>query len=388
MALTRTQKAALNRVAQAFGQKAPTAAQTRAAEGVGRAFSGGGGSTTPAPAPAPAPSTVRFAIAAGNGQTVYFDQSGQVFSAPTGGVRITNEQLAAARAGTGPIPGTEQIEEMKVPPNPSKQPAELSTAQIAALQASYDAAMARILANPLLTVSQKAHLTEIGGVLATGDKAKFTQMVTAFENASKYSEPFFKAQIALSLDTLKQGFLSQEGDLTFKETQTKKALEDLRANTRAAKDQLSFQHAQELKKLEESYTQDLQATQDALAATGFTSSSKRARSEDILAQQNQGLVESATKTFGYQTGNLERSLTSSEADTQARIQELQRLAAEGKLNLLRQTETKVGSRALADLGYTGLLGNVGGEIPYNQFKDAAAAANATLGSNQPYSFVF
>ena len=259
-------------------------------------------------------------------------------------------------------------------------------------QATYDAAMAKILANPLLTDDQKNHLKEIGGVLVTGDKAKFVQMVNAFTDASKFSDPFFKAQVALSLDTLHRGMNAKEGDLEYDEGVLTRALENLKADTASGKEQLSFQHQQELDKLARSYEVDLQTTQDNMAATGFTNSSKRARAETILSQQNEGLRESANKTFGsegFKAQELNRNLAYKDTETQAQLLNLQRLAKENKIGDLRLAEASVGSNALAGLDRgLGLVRNVGGDIARSQFTDAASAAYNALDVNQPYSSVF
>ena len=259
-------------------------------------------------------------------------------------------------------------------------------------QATYDAAMAKILANPLLTDDQKNHLKEIGGVLVTGDKAKFVQMVNAFTDASKFSDPFFKAQVSLSLDTLNRGMNAKEGDLAYDEGVLTRALENLKADTASGKEQLSFQHQQELDKLARSYETDLQTTQDNMAATGFTNSSKRARAETILSQQNEGLRESANKTFGsegFKAQELNRNLAYKDTETQVQLLNLQRLAKENKIGDLRLAEASVGSNALAGLDRgLGLVGNVGGDIARSQFTDAASAAYNALDVNQPYSFVF
>lgn len=150
------------------------------------------------------------------------------------------------------------------------------------------------------------------------------------------------------------------GDLAYEEASLKRALDELTTNTAASKDYLSFEHQQELRQLADKYKTDLATTQDNMAASGFTSSSERARAEDILNTNNQGLVESSNKKFGYQTGNLDTTLNAKAADTAAQIENLQRLADAGNLDLLRTTESKVGSAALP--GYSDLLGGIPGSL--------------------------
>ena len=219
-----------------------------------------------------------------------------------------------------------------------------------------------ILTNPNLTADMKAAIQAIYNAVESNDADTAARIQSAMKAASEFSDPYFKAQIRLATDSLQRGLTGKEGDLAFAESQKKAALEELRTSTSASKDLLSFEHQQELKNLATKYETDIETTQQNLAATGFTSSSRRARAESILAEQNQGLVESSNKTYGYQTGNLDRTLASNITSTVAEIENLRRLNEEGKLDLLRQTEEKVGSSTLGGLGYGNLLGGVGGDI--------------------------
>lgn len=237
-----------------------------------------------------------------------------------------------------------------------------------------NAALAQILQNPNLTADQRTAIQSIYGAVKEGDAAKAQQIGAAMTAASQYSDPYFKAQTRLATDALSRGLSSKSGDLAFAESQKMAALDDLRKKTSSSKDQLSFAHQQELTQLGRKYENDLNVTRENMAASGFASSSRRARAEQILGDQNTGLVESSNKTYGYQTGNLDRSLASADASTQAEIANLRRLTSEGKIDLLRGAEQTVGSKGLVDLGYGDLLGDVGGTIPAAKAKDQLAFA--------------
>ncbi len=234
----------------------------------------------------------------------------------------------------------------------------------------------QILNNPNIAPDQKAAIQAVYNTLVSGNSDNADKVVAAMKAASEFSDPYFKAQIRLATDALQRGLSGKEGDLAFAENQQRAALDELRANTAASKDYLSLEHTQELKNLEQKYQTDLSTTQDNLAAAGLTSSSKRARAEQILTDQNTGLVESSNRQLAYQTGNLDRTLSANDASTQAQIANLQRLSAAGKLDLTRTAESNVGTDALANLGYTGLLGGVGGDIPRQQVQDSISFANS------------
>jgi len=239
-----------------------------------------------------------------------------------------------------------------------------------------DPGLLQILNNPTLSADQKAVIQGIFNAVSTNDAGTAAKLQAAMKAASEFSDPYFKAQINLATDALSRGISGKEGDLAYQESQLKASLDKLKADTAASSDKLSFDHAQELKQLQTKYETDLSTTQDNLAATGFTSSSKRARAEQILNEKSTDLVESSNKAYSYQTGNLDRGIASQDASTQAQIANLQRLTSEGKLDLLRSGESKVGTANLASLGYTGLLGGVGGDIERQKVLDATSFANS------------
>lgn len=263
-------------------------------------------------------------------------------------------------------------------------------------QASYDQAMKDILSDPLLTADQKSHLQTLGFAMATGDKAKFTQMLTAFEEASKFSDPYFKAQVNMSLDALKQSFLSRDSDLQFKQDQLHTALQKAQADYASSSEYNTLSHNQELQQYISALKNDLQANADSMAAAGFTSSSKNLDAQKIINDQNAGLVESSNMKYNYQKSTADAANTATLAGNVQQLQYYKDLAAQGKLADLRKTEAEVGSAALTDYSKlaqlvpdsSNILGGVGGSIPEAQVQDAASAANTTVGSNQPYSFAF
>lgn len=250
----------------------------------------------------------------------------------------------------------------------------VGTSNTAPEKVAEDEGLNAILNNPNLTGDQKKIIESIYGAVKSNDKDAASRVQAAMAAATEYSDPYFKAQVRLATDALERGLAETEGDLSYQEEQQRRTLEELRQNTSASKDYLSFQHQQELAQLARKYEQDLQTTQENLAATGFTSSSRRARAEQLLTEQNQGLVESSNKQFGYQTGNLDRALNFKSTDTAAQIENYRRLASEGKIDLLRSTEEKTGSGVLSDLGYS-TLGGVGGTIPRQQAQDAIQFAS-------------
>lgn len=226
-----------------------------------------------------------------------------------------------------------------------------------------------ILNNPNLSDDQKAAIQSIYDAVSSNDKDTAERIKAAMEAAGKYSDPYFKAQIRLAVDALDRGINSEAGDLQYAEKQLENTLKKIREDAAASKDILSFENMQELQGLARKLETDLGTTRDNLAASGFSSSSRRARSEQILNEENQGLVESSNRQLAYQVGNIDRNVASNEASTAAQLENIRRLAAEGKLDLFRKTEEAVGSDNLPRISGMDPLGDIGGSIPRAQVQD-------------------
>lgn len=225
-----------------------------------------------------------------------------------------------------------------------------------------------ILSNPNLSDDQKDVIRAIYDAVSTNDTETADRIKAAMSAASQYSDPYFKAQVRLVTDALSRGLASEEGDLAFKEASLRNALTDLKADLGASKTNSSIEHTKELQQLAKKYEIDLEDTRTGLAASGFTQSSRRARAEQLLAEENEGLVESSNRRFSFETDQANRNIAGGERDTALQLANAQRLASEGKLDLLRRTEETVGSNELSSAGHSG-LGGVGGSIPRAQALD-------------------
>jgi len=123
-------------------------------------------------------------------------------------------------------------------------------------------------------------------------------------------------------------------------------------------------------------TRCLENTVQNLAAVGKTSSSVRSKSEQLLREESEGLVESTNRKYSYQKGLDERNLSQAQRDTQQELARLQDKTTQQNISNLRQTEQKVGSTTMANAGYSNLLGNIGGDIPRQKTLDATSFANS------------
>ena len=240
-----------------------------------------------------------------------------------------------------------------------------------------DAIFAELMRTTKATADDKKIMEEGYKIISKNDSDKALQLAQNFNFALEFSDPIFKAKAAIVIDALKQGLASTSGDLAFRETQLSNTLKDLQANTEATKGQLDFQHTQELEKLAKSYQQDLLTTRDNMAMVGKTSSSVRARAEQLLGEQNTGLVESSNKQFTYQTGVQSRNLASAERNLPLELAQLRDEAKQKRIADLRRAETDLGSYGLSNLGFAGadVLGDVPSGLGNQKIKDALSFAN-------------
>jgi len=239
-----------------------------------------------------------------------------------------------------------------------------------------DTSLADLLKNSNLTQDQKNMVKGMYDIVSKYDEAQAKKLVAAFNVATQFSDPFFKAQTAMVVNSLNRGLAANAGDLKFSETQLQNTLADLKSNIEASKDYADFDKTKQLEELARNYEADLETNRQNLASVGKTSSSVRSRSEQLLQEQNAGLVESVGKKFSFQTGGLERQQASAERDLPLELERLRDKSTQARIEALRRAEAEVGSEALS--GYADLFGGIGGDLPRKQVTDALSFSSNWL----------
>ena len=220
-----------------------------------------------------------------------------------------------------------------------------------------------------LPADQRAVVTSIYNAVSSNDQDAATKLTSALEKAKEFADPYFKAQVTVALDTLVRGFSSEDSDLQYKERSLSQKLTDLRTLTTTAKDFLTLDQQAELKTLEQNYQTELENTQNNLAAGGFGDSSRRTKTETLLATTKGDMVESTNRSFAQKFNNLDTNLSTNTRDTQQEIERLRAVSAENKVDLGRKVEQFVGSKNLPSIpGYTP-LGGVTGSAEQNYYQD-------------------
>lgn len=215
-----------------------------------------------------------------------------------------------------------------------------------------------------LSTDEQDALKAVFGAIVENDAEAAGKLESAFRAATKLADPYFAQKIRIAADAIQRGYVSIEDEGAFKEEQLRNALTDLRTDLNNKREYLTFQEQNELRDIERQYGQELETTRQNLAASGFTSSSRRAQKEELLQETKDGMVESTNRKFGYERTADENNLLRGERDTASEIERLRQLTEEGKIDLLRKGEEQLGSKGISDLGlnYTP-LGGIYGTIP-------------------------
>ena len=243
-----------------------------------------------------------------------------------------------------------------------------------------------LIKNSTATDDQKTIAQNLYDIVTTNSTALAERMRAALAAGTEFSDPYFKAQAAIVSDELQRTLSGNEGDLQYKEQTLSRTLNDLQNNINASREYMDLSQTQELDQLAKKYKVDLETTQQNLASVGKSSSSVRSEAEGLLKEQNEGLISSSKRKFGYEMGNLERQLSTSQTNMAAQIAQLRDENRQKRIAALRLTEEKIGTEAMRGLGYNDVLGNVGGSIAQNARKDAYGFANAFVNSDTPFIF--
>jgi hypothetical protein len=240
-----------------------------------------------------------------------------------------------------------------------------------------DVSLEELLTGSTLSNDQKEAIRAIYNAIGNNDAETADRLVSAMKSAAQYSEPYFKAQTSLVIDALNRGLNEVDGDYAFKETSLRNKLADLEAITPEQLDNLDFNHRQEIEQLKQSLESDLENNAQSLAMSGKTNSSVRQKTDSLIKTNNEGLVESSTRKFNYQTDVIEGNLEGAQRDTALELGYLADKKTQDRIKLLRSAEENVGSDALGSLGFADqILGGIGGDIPRKKLQDELSFATS------------
>lgn len=235
-----------------------------------------------------------------------------------------------------------------------------------------------LIADSALSEDEKKLAQSLYEAISTNDEELIQQLQEGILAGTKFSDPYFKAKARIAVDALERGLQAGEADLQFEEQQLANTLADLREDVAAGKDLLSLEERQELKALDRKFESNLEDLRTNLAAAGLTSSSVRAKKEQILGEETGELRESTQRRFAEEGRVLGARETRGERDVSAEVARLRELTERGAIKDLRGAEEFLGSEALGKLpGLVGgreTLGGLPGTLEQERARDALGFA--------------
>lgn len=205
------------------------------------------------------------------------------------------------------------------------------------------------------------------------------KLVSAFKAAEKLADPYFKQQIRLASDAVERGFVQVDKELEFEEMQASRRLKDLQDDIAARGEYLGLEEENALRGIEREYKQTLDTTRQNLAATGRSSSSVRAETEQLIEESTGDLRESTKRSFGQQKKEIGDKLTRGVRDTQAEVERLREVAKQSKTGLFRKAEEQLGTAGLPRLNFdVNPLGGIYGTINEDKQNDIIGSVKNLL----------
>jgi len=217
----------------------------------------------------------------------------------------------------------------------------------------------------------------IFGAIAGNDAKQAGRLVKAFQAAKKINDPYFAQKMRIATDAIERGYVSLENEAEFAEKQIANRLKDFKQDFESKKEYLDLEQSSAMRQIERNYEQELESTQQSLAASGFSSSSRRAKKEGYLNEATGDLRESTNRSFGYQQLQNDRGMQRTQRDTERETERLKQLTDEGKLDFLREAEERIGSANLPSLsGTPDALGDIYGSLPQEKLQNTINSATS------------
>lgn len=230
-----------------------------------------------------------------------------------------------------------------------------------------------------LPADQQEIVKQVYELIATNNQEQAQKLAAAFKTSAAISDPFFKQELRLAVDAIERGFVSIDKEEEFKLEQVRNRKADLEQDLATQRDFLNLEEASALRQIDRQFDQQIKTTRQTLASRGFSSSSRRAETEQLLEESTGDLRESTTRKFGLQRAEIDRTADRSQRDTQSEIERLREITTNNKLDFLRSSEAQVGTdnlnKALPNLnGNVAPLGDIVGDIPRQQTEDIIRGA--------------
>lgn len=249
-----------------------------------------------------------------------------------------------------------------------------------AVDPAWEASVPDILKNDpafkALSQDQKEIIVYNYNIQITDNAEDAKKLADALESAKIQAEPYWQNIIAIAQDEVLRNFEIAEGDYNSSVQRQQRIIESINQDLSKNKDFLSLEQQSDLATLARNYEVNHESLIESAAGAGLTFSTKRKIAERRLNEENQGMVESTTRSYNKQITDLQTEADRGNIEAQKEIENLQRKLEESKTSIGRAAETYLGTANLPTLPGYNAIGNVTGELYEQKTADIEARKNA------------
>jgi hypothetical protein len=265
----------------------------------------------------------------------------------------------------------------KAPEKTAFEAARAAEAQrIAAWEASIPDFLKNDPAFQALSQDQKEIITYNYNIQMTDNAEDAKKLAEALESAKAQAEPYWQNIVAIAQDELLRNFEIAEGDYNSSVQRQQRIIENINQDLSKNKDFLSLEQQADLATLARNYEVSHESLIDSAAGAGLTFSTKRKIAEKRLNEENQGMVESTTRSYNKQIMDLQTEADRGNIEAQKEIENLQRKLGESKTSIGRAGEKYLGTENLPTLPGYNAMGNITGDLYEQKTADIEARKDA------------
>lgn len=208
------------------------------------------------------------------------------------------------------------------------------------------------------------------------DKVAAERLNAALEEAKKQADPYWKGIVRITQDELTRGVSDVETDYQTTKQKLEKQIKELQEDLASGKDYLSLEEQSELANLEASYEQDLKKLGETAASKGLTFSTIREEAETQAEEENQALVESTQRQYGYKQKELENEVLRGVDTAKINLEAAGKAKTSDITKLGRTAEKYLGSSNLPGISGYNAMGDVTGTMEQDKVQDIFTRAKA------------
>lgn len=225
-------------------------------------------------------------------------------------------------------------------------------------------------------------------IQSADQKDKLEKLDSALKEAEKQADPYWKSYLIVAQDEVNRAVEDITGQYTPEIERNQRTIDRLKQNLSENKEFLNLEQQATLANLTRDYEVKNEQLVEGAAEAGLTFSTKRKTAEQRMAEEQQGMVESTTRRYEKQLGDLEKEAEVGQLEAQKQTEELQKRMQSGITDVGRRAEAQLGTENLPAIEGYKPLGDISGELYEQKARDIEARKQAIYGEKVQQSLTF